>query len=136
MLRRIRNLLQRHTIRPLIYTTTTRFLLGFAIALLWARFSDHSSGGDRKSFAYVAAAVVFALLGWIAYLRLDGMHLPKLFTKRTGLRRKPERSFGDMIDHVDEEPPSFDELDDSEKDAVCIVADCLCAAAFAVLSFL
>ncbi len=136
MIQKLRKIMQPHVFRPFIYMTSTRFLLGLAAVLLYARFSDPSAGTAPKMFGFTLACVVFALLAWIAYLRLDNMKLPKLFNKRVNIKKKPVRTYGDMIDYIDEEPVSFDDLENDEKDVCCFLADVICAVAFAILSFL
>ena len=70
-------------------------------------------------------------------LRLDGMKLPKLTMLRVNPRKKPARSYGDMIDYVDEKPPvTFEDLDDAEKDLCILLADLICCALCAFLSLL
>lgn len=127
---------QRHMLRPIIYMASTRFLLALALVLLWDRIIGARSAVNVRSFGFVFAAAFFFLLMWIAYLRMDGLHMPKLFMKRVNIKRKPTRTYGDMIDYVDEEPVSFDDLDDDEKDFCCLISDLICCAAFVGLSFL
>ena len=71
----------------------------------------------------------------IAWLRLDGVKLPKVMMLRINPRKKPARMYGDMIDYVDEQPQvAFEDLDDGEKDVCILGADLFCCAAFLVLS--
>jgi len=123
-------------VRPIIYMTTTRFLLALVVVLLYERFVTNLRP-DFRMFGFTFAGVFFALLAWIAYLRFDGLRMPKLFMKRVNIKKKPMRTYGDMIDYVDEEPPvSFDDLQDEEKDICCFFADLICCVAFIALSFL
>lgn len=123
-------------VRPVIYMAFTRFLVVLTAVLLWDRFSSISSLLDGKMFGFVFAGALFALLAWIAYLRMDGLHMPKLLMKRVNIRKKPARTYGDMIDYVDEEPVSFDDLEDDEKDFCILTADLICCVVFIGLSFL
>lgn len=123
-------------VRPVIYMAFTRFLVVLTAVLLWDRFSNTSSLLDGKMFGFVFAGVLFALLAWIAYLRMDGLHMPKLLMKRVNIQKRPARTYGDMIDYVDEEPVSFDDLEDDEKDFCILTADLICCVAFIALSFL
>lgn len=134
MMRKFRENWSRSVIRPLIYMVFTRFLLALTAALLADFFINSMSPVRQYAFALMAA--LFAALAWIAYLRLDGVKLPKAFMKRVHIRKKPARTYGDMIDHTDEEIDSFDDLDDGEKDVCCLVADGICCLMFLVLSFL
>lgn len=122
-------------VRPVIYMATTRFLLALVVVLLFERFLTNVRP-DFRMFGFTGAGVFFALLAWIAYLRLDGLHMPKLLMKRVNIKRKPMRTYGDMIDYVDEEPPvSFDDLEDEEKDICCFFSDLICCILFIALSF-
>ena len=115
MIEKIRAIYNRALLRPMIYMATNRFLIALILLLL---------------------GVCFVLLAWIAWLRLDGVRLPKLMMKRVNIRKKPVRSYGDMIDYIDEQPVTFDDLDDAEKDVCCLLSDLACAAVFLVLSFI
>ena len=80
--------------------------------------------------------VLFLLMAWVAWLRMDGMHLPKPMMMRLNLRKKPMiSSYGDMIDHIDDRPEAFEDLQEGEKDACCLIADLICAAAMIIISF-
>lgn len=136
MIEKFRKNAGRHLVRPTIYMASTRFLLALTLVLLLDRFTGTKSASDIKMFGFVFSGVFFALLAWIAYLRFDGMHMPKLLMKRVNIRKKPQRSYGDMIDYIEEEPVSFDELEDEEKDICCFFADLICCVLFVALSFL
>ena len=89
-----------------------------------------------KMYVFMFLGILFAALAWIAYLRLDGVRLPKLMMKRVSIRKKPARGAGDMIDYVDEQPPiTFEELEADEKDVCILWADLACFAVFTLLSF-
>lgn len=136
-MKKIRAKLRRYMLRPTIYMTTTRFLTALALALLLRFVSGRVADGRFLAYAFLLTAAVFALLAWIAYLRLDGIQLPKWMMKRVNIRKKPVRTYGDMIDHVDENPPpAFEDLEDDEKDLCILGADLVCCTAFLLLSFL
>ncbi|MDO5435739.1 MAG: hypothetical protein Q4G19_05165 [Clostridia bacterium] len=121
--------------RPLIYMTFTRFILALFITLLADYFLSPSAGRDLKETVFLLAAVIFAVLGWIALLRLDGIRLPKFMMLRVNPRKKPSRMYGDMIDFVDENvPETFEELEDNEKDVCILGADAFCFAVFLILA--
>ena len=86
--------------------------------------------------AFLLLALLFVALAWIAYLRMDGVTLPKPLMTRVNLRKKPKRQYGDMIDYIDEKPgPTFEELEDQEKDLCLLLADAACCVIYLVLSF-
>ena len=135
-MKRWKRIWQRYMLRPFIYMTFTRFLLALFILLL-ANHLIAPDGRDLRGMLFLLGAALFALLAWIAWLRLDGMKLPKLMMLRVNPRKKPARSYGDMIDYVDEKPPvTFEDLDDAEKDLCILFADLICCALCALLSLL
>lgn len=130
-----RNKIQPYMLRPFIYMTFTRFILSLAAVLLVDFFFSPGAGRSLKSAAFLLGGALYAVLAWIAYLRLDGVKLPKIMMLRVNPRKKPSRMYGDMIDYVDEQPlVSFEELDDAEKDICILGADVVCCAVFAVVS--
>jgi len=137
MLKKFRRYFSRSLLRPTIYMASTRFLLMLALVLLLDRFAGHKYLYSIRMYGFVFAGALYALLAWIAYLRFDGVHMPKLLMKRVNITKKPMRTYGDMIDYVDEEPMvTFDDLEDEEKDICIFFADLFCCVVFAALSFL
>lgn len=127
--------LERHMIRPCIYMTFTRFILSLTAALLIEHFISDPLR-DISAFAFVFFGIFFAVLAWIAYLRLDGIKLPKFMMKRVNPSKKPAIKYGDMIDYTDEEIVSFEDLEDEEKDVCILIADVVCAVIFLLISLL
>ena len=127
--------MKRYMLRPMLYMTLTRFLLALTAALLWNHFLN-ASALPMRAYACLFLGVFFAALTWIAYLRLDGVKLPKLMMHRVNIRKKPTRAYGDMADYTDEPVISFDELEDAEKDVCCLAADAFCCLVFVILSCL
>ena len=125
--------INRQMIRPIVYKALTRFAYVLAAALIFDRFVSGTPIGLASAFA--VAAVGFLAAAWIARLRADGVRLPRLPAKRLRLKDKPEITFGDLIDHVDEKIVSFEDLETGEQDACLIVADIVCAVVFVILSF-
>ena len=127
--------IQPYMLRPFIYMTFTRFLLALCLLLLINFFYSKEAGRPILSTVMVLGGVVFAILAWIAYLRLDGIKLPKFMMLRVNPRKKPTRMYGDIIDYVDEQPQvTFEELSDAEKDICILGADLFCCAAFVIVS--
>ena len=124
--------LGRQLIRPTVYAASTRFMVGL-ICVLLARLLIKTP--QAASYAALITAAVFALLSWIAYLRLDGIKLPKFMMLRVNPRKKPTRMYGDIIDYVDEQPQvTFEELSDAEKDICILGADLFCCVMFVIVS--
>ena len=117
--------MQPYMIRPAVYMTFTRLVLIVTAILLIDFFV---SDRDLRQPLFGLGFLLCAVLAWIAYLRMDGIHLPKLLMLRINPRKKPSRMTGDMIDYVDEQPMvAFEDLDDEEKDLCILIADLVCA---------
>ena len=130
-----REKIQPYMLRPFIYMTFTRFILALAAILLADFFLSPNAGRSLKSAFFLLGGVLFALLAWIAWLRLDGVKLPKIMMLRVNPRKKPSRMYGDIIDYVDEQPQvAFEDLDDGEKDLCILGADLFCCVVFAAVS--
>ena len=125
----------RNVIRPIIYMVLTRFGIGLCAALL-LDFFVRDPLRDLKIYSYSFLAVFFFALAWIAWLRLDGLRLPKAMMKRWQPKKKPVRTYGDMIDHVDDEIVTFDMLENGEQDVCCLFSDLICCAAFLLLALI
>lgn len=122
-------------LRPAIYAFSVRFLAALAVILV----VNYLVGKNTPRFlglAFLLLALLFVALAWIAYLRMDGVTLPKPLMTRVNLRKKSKRQYGDMIDYIDEKPsPTFEELEDQEKDLCLLLADAACCVIYLVLSF-
>ena len=128
---------ERYMIRPVIYQVFTRFLVSLCLALLWNRFIAPRVSAANASWGCEFFAVFFAAMAWMAYLRLDGIHVPKFDRKLFRRRKKsPERAFGDMIDFVDEPIVSFEELSDDEKDLTLLISNLITMLLFIGISFI
>lgn len=134
---KLRSKWRRYMLRPLVYTAFTRLVLGLFGALLSDYFFSPAAGRSLRGTLFLLVSVLFALLAWIAWLRLDGVSLPRPMNLRLGPRKRRDRITGDMIDFVDDKPPiPFDDLEDDEKDCCLLCADLVCAAVFFVASIL
>lgn len=129
---------QPYMIRPMIYQAFTRVVMGLTAALLW-NFLTNSVSAVRihLAWAFIFVGAFYAVMGWMAYLRLDGLNMPK-FDRNLFLRKKkpPVISYGDISDHIDDEIVSFEELEPEEKDVCLLFSNAFCAIAFMVTSAL
>ena len=136
-MKKIRRVWQKYMLRPFLYTAFSRLVLGLFAALLCDYFFSGAAGRPLKNTLFLLTAALFVLFALIAWLRLDGISLPKPFSLRVGPKKRRDRIPGDMIDFVEEEPTvPFDGLDDEEKDCCLLFADLICAAVFFLASFL
>ena len=131
-LKKIREKFSRAMIRPVIYATFTRFILGLVLALAGDYFLRPSTGRDLRESFFLILGFLFALMAVIAWLRLDGMKLPKLMMLRIHFHKKPSKiMYDDMSDYLDEQPTlSFEDLEDEEKDLCLLCADLFCCVSF------
>lgn len=136
MLKRLKNKYRKEFFRPIAHMVFTRAILGLAAALLWNEFVNIESALSMRTFAFLFLGVFLLVMAWMAYLRLDGVKAPVLDKHLFEWKKKPKRIRGDLIDFVDEDVVSFDDLERDEKDFCRLVANILCGAAFLILSSL
>lgn len=122
--------------RPTVHQAFTRFIYSLLICFLWDTFIN--DGMLTKAFVFLFAGAVFAILAWVSYLHLDGVRMPQMSEWLSSAlpHKKPERSYGDMSDYVDEEVVNYSELESDEKYMCRLVANAVCAIAFILLSFI
>ncbi len=134
-MKKIRQMIRPYMVRPFIHMAFTRFVLSLAAALLIDFFFSSAAGRSLKEPIFLLFGVLFGLLALVAWLRLDGVKLPKIMMLRINPRKKPSRMYGDMIDYVDEQPQaSFEDLEDGEKDVCILGADVICCGIFLIAS--
>jgi len=136
MKKALRRLWKRQLVRPIIHMAFTRGVLSLTAALLWNEFVNINAVLPMRTFAFLFIGIFLLVMGWMAYLRLDGLKMPTFDKQLFEWKRKPKRSYGDMIDHVDEYVISFDDLEEDEKDFCRLTADVLCGVIFLLLSLL
>ena len=134
MKKHFRNLFRREMLRPIGHMLFIRAVLGATAALLWNEFVKLDAARSMRSLAFLFLGLLLLFMGWMAYLRLDGLRVPSFDRRLFEWKRKPKRIRGDLIDFVDEDVVSFDELEEDEKNICRLVADLLCGAVFLVLS--
>ncbi len=132
----LRKFCRKHMIRPIFHMAFVRAVLGLTAALLWNQFVNIKSALPMRTFAFLFLGVFFLVMVWMAYLRLDGIKMPTIDRRLFEWKRKPKRTYGDMIDYVDEAAVSFDEMEEDERDFCRLAADLVCGVVFLVLSIL
>lgn len=132
-----REIFQPYMKRPLVYMTFTRFMLGLTAVLVADYFLAPVVGRQIRGMIFIFAAFLFAGLAWAAYLRLDGIRLPWPLKLRINPAKKPSKTYGDMIDFVDERPGiSFEDLSDEEKDFCILAANLFCFIIFFIFALI
>lgn len=130
----LRMIYRRALLRPILHMAFTRMVLGLAAALLWNEFVNVDAMLSMRATAFLFLGVFLLAMGWMAYLRLDGVRVPALDKRLFEWKRRPKRIRGDLIDFVDEEAVSYDDLEREERDFCRMAADVLCAVLFLILS--
>ena len=103
---KIKNVYQRYMLRPLVYMTAQRLMLAGIFCLAFHRFVKN---GPALNLIAGFLTILFALFAYLVYLRMDGIRIPRM--KPIKVKKDPMRNFGDMTDHVDDDPQvTFDDL--------------------------
>lgn len=130
---KIKGIYQKYMLRPLIYMTAYRTMVALIVLLLIDRFVPN---GPEVRMTATFLAMVFALLAYLVFLRMDGLRIPRMKYIRPKKKPDPMRNFGDMADHTDDEPGvTFEELESDEKDFCSMVASLINLVIFLVVSF-
>lgn len=122
-----------YMLRPIIYMTATRLMLALIFLLAMARLVPN---GPAPAMSAALLTVLFALFAFLIYLRMDGLRIPRVKYIRPKKKKDPMRHAFSMSDYTDEEPVSFEELEDEEKDFCSLVCNVVNLLVFLVLSFL
>lgn len=116
-MKRILSIYKPYLIRPTLYRTVNKFVVGLTLVLLWDRFLNHGRLEVVRD-GFLVAGVVLLFLAWLSYLALDGLTVSRLFRagkeKKTE-KRSPIRRSADIIDFADEHIPRLDELEEDER---------------------
>ncbi len=131
---KIKKIYQKYMLRPMIYLTAFRAMVALIFLLIIERFVQN---GPAPSMICGFLAVVFALFAYLVYLRMDGLRIPRVKYIRPKKKTDPLRNFGDMTDHMDDDPGvAFEELEADEKDFCSLAANLVNLLIFLVASFL
>lgn len=131
---KIKKIYQKYMLRPMIYLTAFRTMVALIFLLIIKRFVQN---GPAPSMICGFLAVVFALFAYLVYLRMDGLRIPRMKYLRPKKKTDPLRNFGDMTDHMDDDPGvAFEELEADEKDFCSLAANLVNLLIFLVASFL
>lgn len=131
---KIKKIYQKYLLRPMIYLTAFRTMVALIFLLIIKRFVQN---GPAPSMICGFLAVVFALFAYLVYLRMDGLRIPRVKYIRPKKKTDPLRNFGDMTDHMDDDPGvAFEELEADEKDFCSLVSNLINLLIFLVASFL
>lgn len=119
-------------IRPLIYKVVTKSSIIFAICLIWDKFVNVSNFRSLTKDAFFVIGFIWMLFAWFQYLKLDGYTFQYIFREKQKKKKKHVQK--DMVDFVDEEVVSFDELEDEEKVVVNMLSNLATGLIFVLIS--
>ena len=108
-----------------------RVIIGLTLAYLWNTFLNSSQRLSIYGHCFMAIGLIFVGLAWLCYLRLDGVNAPKLFKSKL-FQKPPKRKMGDMIDFVDEEVISYEELDSDGRTVASLISNIIAAILFLI----
>lgn len=132
MINKIKNIFKEYMIRPLIYKVVTKSSIVFAICLIWDKFVNVSNFRSLTKDAFFVIGFIWMLFAWFQYLKLDGYTFQYIFREKQKKKRKHVQK--DMVDFVDEEVVSFDELEDEEKVVVNMLSNLATGLIFVLIS--
>lgn len=133
MFRRLKKLITRDIVRPLLYKVFTRAILALFAAELVHFFAP--SEWPLAGFANLSLILggLFLLGAVLAWLRFDGLKIPQLKLPRIK-RKDPPFLTGDMADHIDDDIVKFDDLDPDEQNVCVLLTDLFLAAVCLLLA--
>ena len=131
---KITKIYQKYMLRPLIYLTAFRTMVALIFLLLIERFVQN---GPAPGMICGFLTVLVALFAYLVYLRMDGLRIPRVKYVRPKKKTDPLRNFGDMTDHMDDDPGvAFEELEAEERDFCSFAANGINMVIFLAASFI
>lgn len=124
---------QRYMLRPILYMAAFRLMVALIFLLILTRLI---SGGPTPSMVAAFLTILFALLAYLVYLRMDGLRIPRVKYIRPKKKSDPLRKAASMSDYADDDPPvPFEDLEPEEKDLCSFLSSMINFLIFLVLSF-
>ena len=132
MINKLKSIFKAYMIRPLIYKVVTKSSIILVICLLWNKFVNTSNVRSLTKDAFFVIGLIWVLFAWFQYLKLDGYTFQYVF--RGKQKEKKKHIQKDMVDFVDEEIVSFDELEDEEKVVVNMFSNLITGMIYVLIS--
>ena len=99
-------------------------LIALVFVMLWRYFINQALDVVRDGFFVLG--VIFLVLVWFSYLGLDGIEAPwRYLAGRSKRQKAPRKRSGDMIDYVEEDVVTLEELSDDERHICGIISNLL-----------
>ena len=133
MIKKIKNIFRSYMVRPLIYKVVTKSAIVLVLSLLWNQFVNTSNMMSLRKDAFFVVGLIWVLFSWFQYLKLDGYTFQYMFKDKQKKKEKKHVQ-KQMVDFVDEEVVSFDELEDEEKVVVNLLSNLATGLIFVVIS--
>lgn len=124
---------QKYMIRPTLYLMAFKALVVVVLTLLWSRFIDKGVRG--VGFGFSTLGLILLCLSWFNYLSLDGVSIRHLMEGWQKKKEKKARAH-DMIDFVDENVVSFQELEKEEKTSCRLVSSFVTGLLFVIVGII
>lgn len=106
-------------------------LIALVFLLLWRQFINR--GLQVVQVGFFSMGILFFVLAWFSYLGLDGLEGPRtLFRSRNKEKRSSRKRSGDMMDYVEEDVVTMDELSDEERHACGLASNLIAGLLFFV----
>ena len=122
-------------LRLTLARTMKKSLVALVLVLLWSRFVNRDMSILQVGF--FAAGVFLFVMAWFSYLGLDGLKGPwPLLRNKNKRTASPKKKSGDMIDYVEEDVVTMDELSDEERHICGLLSSLLAGAVFFVPSII
>lgn len=133
MINKIKNTFKAYMIRPMIYKTIMKISLILVICLMWDQWINVSSRMNVVKDAFFIVGFIWMLLAWFQYLKLDGYTVQYVLKDKQKEKEKKHKQ-KDIVDFVDEEIISFDELEEDEKTIVNMFSNLIAGFLYVVIS--
>lgn len=130
MWKQLKNEFKPYMFRPIIYQAFTKSVIGILICFLWDRFVNGDHLRNIYEQAFFTMGVLFLILAWIQYLRMDGVKIHHLFENRKNKKKSKHHWQRDIIDYADEKIISFEQLEEEEKTICRFLSNLICVFIF------
>lgn len=139
-MRKILDIYQPQMLRPIIYSTFTKFVCSLCLVLLWDRFvnAKNTVPYGVVDFAFFIAGAWLLLWAWMQYLALDGMTRGFEVFEKIGemFKRKPKHFSRDFVDFVDEKVITYDMLEEDEQQVTRLLSNLFSGILFLIPAFI
>lgn len=124
-----------YMLRLTLTQCVTRCVFALAFLLLWRQFINREL--PMISVGFFVMGVLLFVLAWFSYLGLDGLEAPVAHLKILNKKQKSSRKrTNDMIDYVEEDVVTLDELSDEDRHVCKLISNFLSGTIFFIPGFI